>query len=223
MYDKTVAQLSAGLQAGQFSSVELTRSFLARIAALDGVYNSFISVAGEQALAAAAAADERIAAGTAGPLTGIPLAHKDIFCTDGLRTSCGSRMLDNFVPPYDATLISRFKRDGAVTLGRERRRDAAGRPRDGAAVRQARGRDHGPPARLNLTARRVVGARPAAPPHAVAERGRGMGKKHRPGDDQPVQQRPQRDIGSHPANHHELGDQRDARPFRKQVRLGAQV
>lgn len=118
MHTKSVAQLIEGLRERQFSSVEVTRSYLDRIAALDTRYNSFISVDESAALAAAASADERLAAGNAAPLTGIPIAHKDIFCTDGMRTSCGSRMLDNFVPPYDATVIQRFKTAGAVLLGK---------------------------------------------------------------------------------------------------------
>jgi aspartyl-tRNA(Asn)/glutamyl-tRNA(Gln) amidotransferase subunit A len=118
MHNKSVAQLSRGLRERQFSSVEVTRTFLDRIAALDGTYNSFISVDEAAALAAAEAADKQLAAGDTTALTGIPVAHKDIFCTQGIRTSCGSRMLDNFVPPYDATVIRRFKAAWAVTLGK---------------------------------------------------------------------------------------------------------
>jgi aspartyl-tRNA(Asn)/glutamyl-tRNA(Gln) amidotransferase subunit A len=118
MHDKTVAQLIAGLKAREFSSVELTRCFLERIRRLDGDYNAYITVDEESALKAAHAADERLAAGDSAAMTGIPIAHKDIFCTDGMRTSCGSRMLDNFVPPYDATLVARFRNDGAVILGK---------------------------------------------------------------------------------------------------------
>ena len=118
MHTKSVAQLIQGLRERQFSSAELTRVYLDRIAALDTRYNSFISVDEAAAMAAASAADERLAAGDAPPLTGIPIAHKDIFCTDGMRTSCGSRMLDNFVPPYDATVVQRFRAAGAVLLGK---------------------------------------------------------------------------------------------------------
>jgi aspartyl-tRNA(Asn)/glutamyl-tRNA(Gln) amidotransferase subunit A len=118
MHNKSVAQLVKGLRERQFSSVEVTRSYLDRIAALDTQYNSFISVDEGAALAAAKAADERIANGEAADLTGVPIAHKDIFCTAGMRTSCGSRMLDNFVPPYDATVIQRFRSAGAVLLGK---------------------------------------------------------------------------------------------------------
>ena len=118
MHTQTVAQLSRALQNREISSTELTRAFLQRIARLDGQLNSFITVDEQSALAAAAQADERLAAGDAPALAGIPIAHKDIFCTRGTRTSCGSRMLDNFVPPYDATLISHFHRDGAVILGK---------------------------------------------------------------------------------------------------------
>jgi aspartyl-tRNA(Asn)/glutamyl-tRNA(Gln) amidotransferase subunit A len=118
MHTQTVAQLSRALQNREISSTELTRAFLQRIARLDGQLNSFITVDEDSALAAAAQADQRLAAGDAPALAGIPIAHKDIFCTRGTRTSCGSRMLDNFVPPYDATLISHFHRDGAVILGK---------------------------------------------------------------------------------------------------------
>jgi aspartyl-tRNA(Asn)/glutamyl-tRNA(Gln) amidotransferase subunit A len=118
MHTKSVARLSEGLREHQFSSVELTRAFLDRIAALDPLYNSFVSVDAEAALAAAQRADQQLASGNSSALTGIPIAHKDIFCTDGVRTSCGSRMLDNFVPPYDATVIQRFNAAGAVMLGK---------------------------------------------------------------------------------------------------------
>tara|TARA_R110002110_G_scaffold201232_2_gene412209 strand:- start:12990 stop:14552 length:1563 start_codon:yes stop_codon:yes gene_type:complete len=118
MHELSVAQLSLGLREKQFSSVELARTYLDRIRSLDGRYNSFVTVDEEGALAAAAAADTRLAAGETGPLLGIPLAHKDIFCTRGVRTSCGSRMLDNFIPPYDATVATRLRDAGTVMLGK---------------------------------------------------------------------------------------------------------
>jgi len=118
MHNKTLAQLSAGIKSGEFSSEELTRAFLQRISQLDGQLNSFITVTEELALEQARAADQRIAAGQADALTGVPIAHKDIFCTDGVRTSCASKMLDSFIAPYDATVVSRFKQAGVVTLGK---------------------------------------------------------------------------------------------------------
>lgn len=113
-----MAELSAGLLRGDYSSVDLTENYLARIAALDGQLNSFISVHPEHAKAAAVRADQARAAGRAGPLTGIPYANKDIFCTAGLRTSCGSRMLDTFIAPYDATVVENLDRAGMVMLGK---------------------------------------------------------------------------------------------------------
>lgn len=118
MHNLTVAELAKGLREGRFSSVEVTRAFLDRIAALDDIYNSFITVDEARAIAAAEAADQRRAAGDAGALTGVPIAHKDIFCTEGTRTSCASKMLDNFIPPYDATVIRRFNEAGAIALGK---------------------------------------------------------------------------------------------------------
>ncbi|MGE5153674.1 MAG: Asp-tRNA(Asn)/Glu-tRNA(Gln) amidotransferase subunit GatA [Bdellovibrio bacteriovorus] len=118
MHAKPITELRHDLDSGAYSSVELTRHFLDRIERLDPQLNSFVTVAAPQALAAARRADEAIAAGTAGPLTGIPIAHKDIFCTQGLRTSCGSRMLDNFIAPYDATVVERLAAAGAVVLGK---------------------------------------------------------------------------------------------------------
>ena len=118
MHNQTIAQLSAALQGGEFSSVELTRHMLQRISEQDAVLNSFITVTEEKALAQAEAADRRIAAGDAGPLTGVPIAHKDIFCTQGVLTSCGSRMLENFVSPYDATVVANLQRAGVVMLGK---------------------------------------------------------------------------------------------------------
>jgi len=114
----TLTQLAAGLRARRFSSVELVSAFLERIEASQRALNAFISVTREQALAAARIADRALEAGTGGPLTGVPIAHKDIFCTQGVRTTCGSRMLDNFVSPYDATVVAKLKAAGAVMLGK---------------------------------------------------------------------------------------------------------
>ncbi len=118
MHTKSIAELAAGLRAGDFTSVELTRHFLDRIERLDTRLNSFVTVTPESALAAAAAADRSLQAGVGTPLTGIPIVQKDIFCTRGVRTSCGSRMLDNFVSPYDATVTRRLLDAGAVSLGK---------------------------------------------------------------------------------------------------------
>lgn len=118
MHTHSIAELVKGLRSGAYSSHELTKHYLHRIEQLDSKYNSFISVTAEQALKQAEHADQRLAQGGAPMLCGIPLAHKDIFCTKGTRTSCGSKMLDNFIPPYDATVISRFKEAGCIGLGK---------------------------------------------------------------------------------------------------------
>ncbi len=118
MHNKSISELASGLRAGEFSSVELVQHYLGRIGSLGKGLNSFITVCGKSALAQARAADEQLASGAAGPLTGIPIAQKDIFCTQGIKTSCGSRMLDSFISPYDATVVSKLQAAGAVTLGK---------------------------------------------------------------------------------------------------------
>src|SRR3954463_1363737 len=118
MHTFTLAQLAKKLRAKEFSVTELTQALLRRVQSAQPKLNAFITVTAEAALAQAAAADAVIAAGRAGPLTGLPLAHKDIFCTKDVKTSCGSKMLDNFVSPYDATVVEKLKASGMVTLGK---------------------------------------------------------------------------------------------------------
>ncbi len=118
MINASLKQLSAQLAAKKISCVELTQLYLARIAALNPELNAYITVNGEMSLAQARSADERIAAGNANALTGIPIAQKDIFCAKGWRTTCGSKMLHNFIAPYDAHVISQFNNAGAVNLGK---------------------------------------------------------------------------------------------------------
>ena len=118
LHHLTLAQLAAGLHGKRFSSVELTRHFLQRVERLNPALNAFITVTAERALLSAAAADRQLASGDAGPLSGLPLVHKDIFCTDGVLTTCGSRMLSNFVAPYDAAVAERLARAGMVMLGK---------------------------------------------------------------------------------------------------------
>ncbi len=118
LHHLTLAQLAAGLRARQFSSVEVTRHFLTRIERLNPQLNALITVTGERALAAAQAADRKLASGGAPTLTGLPLVHKDIFCTDGVLTTCASRMLSNFVAPYDATVVERLSQAGVISLGK---------------------------------------------------------------------------------------------------------
>ena len=118
MHDKNIRELAEGLKSKAFSSLELTESFLKRIERLDPSINAFITVTPEKALAAAKAADVALSKGTAGPLTGIPIAQKDIFCTEGVRSSCGSKMLDQFISPYNATVVDRLNAAGTVMLGK---------------------------------------------------------------------------------------------------------
>ncbi|ALG69164.1 Asp-tRNA(Asn)/Glu-tRNA(Gln) amidotransferase subunit GatA [Beggiatoa leptomitoformis] len=118
MHDLTLTELSNALQQRKFSSVELTRHFLERIKRYDGQLNSVITLTEELALQQAQLADSRLQQGTADALTGIPILHKDIFCTKGIKTTCGSKMLDNFIAPYNATVIDKFESAGAVMLGK---------------------------------------------------------------------------------------------------------
>jgi len=119
MLNATVAELSSALAARRISSVELAQLFLGRIAQLNGSLNAFITVDAERTLAQARRADaQRAADAAAGPLTGVPIAHKDIYCTKGMRTTCGSRMLENFISPYDAHVVERLEQAGTVTLGK---------------------------------------------------------------------------------------------------------
>ena len=117
-HTKSVTELSAMLQAGEVSSVELTQYFLDRIKSNDDKLNSFITVCEKEALAQAKESDEKLKAGNAPALTGVPIAHKDIFCTNGVKTSCGSKMLDNFISPYDATVVTNMRNAGVVMLGK---------------------------------------------------------------------------------------------------------
>jgi len=118
MHKRTVAELSRALRAKDISSLELTEHFISRIKKFDQKLNSFITLEEEQALNNAKEADKLLAADKGTALTGIPMAHKDIFCTDGIRTSCGSRMLDTFIAPYDATIVSKLYSAGMPLLGK---------------------------------------------------------------------------------------------------------
>jgi aspartyl-tRNA(Asn)/glutamyl-tRNA(Gln) amidotransferase subunit A len=118
LHKQTLTELSAGLQQGEFSSVELTEALLARVGEHDETLNAFITVMSEEALAAAKRADEARAVGNGGVLNGLPLLHKDIFCTRDVLTTCGSRMLEDFISPYDATIVERLADAGAVVLGK---------------------------------------------------------------------------------------------------------
>ena len=118
MIDSSLKDIAAALRAKTVSAVELATESLARIEAGNAAINAFITIDRDGALTAAKTADARIAAGDAGPLVGIPLAHKDVFCTEGLLTTCGSKMLANFVSPYDAHVVDLLKKAGAVTVGK---------------------------------------------------------------------------------------------------------
>ena len=118
MFEQSISTLAQKLRNKDISSVELTRHFLARIAKLDPQLNSFITVSEQRALEQAAVADALLQSGKGTSLTGIPVAHKDLFCTEGTLTTCGSKMLHNFIPPYESTVTSRIQQAGAVMLGK---------------------------------------------------------------------------------------------------------
>ncbi len=118
MWDKSIAELRTGLRAGEFSAAELCAECLDRIGAAQPRLNAFVTLDAERALAAARAADEALEHGEDSDLTGLPVVHKDNFCTAGLKTTCGSRMLADFVPPYDSTATANIAAAGAITLGK---------------------------------------------------------------------------------------------------------
>ncbi|MEM7255978.1 MAG: Asp-tRNA(Asn)/Glu-tRNA(Gln) amidotransferase subunit GatA, partial [Pseudomonadota bacterium] len=118
MHTHTISQIRQHLASGEYSSREICQHLLERIKRLNESHNAFIEITEDAALAAADAADKQRATGSSAPLLGVPIAHKDIFCTKGVRTSCGSRMLENFVPPYNATVVDKLAAAGVVTLGK---------------------------------------------------------------------------------------------------------
>ncbi len=118
LHELTIHAALAGMRQGDFSAVELTQALLERIALLDGEVKAYLTVTAELALEQAAQADARRAAGEEAPLLGVPLAIKDVLCTAGVRTTCGSRILENFVPPYTATAVQRLADAGMVMLGK---------------------------------------------------------------------------------------------------------
>ena len=118
IHEKTIAEIIFALNAREFSSLEITQHFLNRIKTLNSVYNCFITICEESALKQAKIADQKRMTGEFSDFCGVPIAHKDIFCTKDLRTTCGSKMLDNFIPPYDATVVEKFSFEGAVVLGK---------------------------------------------------------------------------------------------------------
>jgi aspartyl-tRNA(Asn)/glutamyl-tRNA(Gln) amidotransferase subunit A len=118
MHNLTMAQMGADLAARRYSSEELTQALLTRIKHYNTALNAYVTITENAALEQARSADKRRAAGEKGPLLGVPLAHKDIFCTKGIRTSCGSKMLDNFNAPYNATVVDKMAAAGVVALGK---------------------------------------------------------------------------------------------------------
>ncbi|MEX2353802.1 MAG: amidase, partial [Gammaproteobacteria bacterium] len=118
MHQHTLAELSRLLDKKEISSEELTGLYLHRAEEYQSQINCYITTTPEQALEQARAADDQIGKKEHGPLTGIPIVHKDIFCTDGTRTSCGSKMLDNFISPYNATVVEKLNQAGMVSLGK---------------------------------------------------------------------------------------------------------
>ncbi len=118
MHNQTLVQISNSLKNKEYSSVELTQHFIRRIEKLDAKLNSLITINSDLALQRAAEADRQLAKGEANPLCGVPYIHKDIFCTQGIRTSCASRMLHDFIAPYDATVTERLNRCGMVMLAK---------------------------------------------------------------------------------------------------------
>ncbi len=118
LHQRTLAELARGMRSREYSSEEVTRHFLERIESGNGRLNAFVTVTADRALQDARRADADIAAGRGGALTGVPVAHKDIFCTSGILTTCSSRMLSNFVAPYDATVVERLAAAGTVLLGK---------------------------------------------------------------------------------------------------------
>ncbi|HHS99901.1 MAG TPA: Asp-tRNA(Asn)/Glu-tRNA(Gln) amidotransferase GatCAB subunit A, partial [Thiomicrospira sp.] len=118
MHNLTIKQMSEKLHAGEITSVQLTQHYLNRISQFDADLNAYVTVTPELAIEMAKAADEKLAAGEGELLTGIPVAHKDIFCTDGVKTSCSSKMLDNFIAPYDAHVVTQLNKGGMPILGK---------------------------------------------------------------------------------------------------------
>lgn len=118
MHNLTIKEMSEKLHAGEITSVQLTQHYLDRISKYDAELNAYVTVTPELAMEMAKEADQRLQNGTAELLTGIPVAHKDIFCTDGVKTSCSSKMLDNFIAPYDAHVVTLLKKVGMPILGK---------------------------------------------------------------------------------------------------------